>query len=287
MSFEEFMNSEIASKIDNFSGVCGIHIQSLDTPDSYSYNLNEVFPTASEIKLFVLTALLKKADLGDLDLGSKVTVTEQNKVGGSGLFKEFKDGAEFTLKDAAMAMTIVSDNTATNICIDALGGPEEVNSHIVDHGMKHTRLGGRIDLSNVSEDPSSLGVTTPYESVDFVRQLIGGQVLSKTGTALAFDILRRQQVADQFPRFLPYSIYAPELGIKQDLMLAHKTGYVPSVRTDVGYIKIREKSFVYGVLSKECADDSMYFDNEASVFAGEVGASLYRGVCEFSLPENH
>lgn len=279
LTFVDYLQTNVPARVAGFSGTAGLYIQQAGSNQTFAYNAQKSFPTASVIKVFILSALLSKVDSGDLQLDKRMTLTESNQVGGSGLFKDFDLGASFTLKDAAMAMMVISDNTATNICVDAVGGVDEVNSHIRGAALDVTRLGGRIELEGLSSDPASLGVTTPQESVDFLKRLLNGEILSENSTKLAEHILSRQQVADQFPRFLPYSIYAGDLGFDQSIYLAHKTGYVPSVRADIGYIKIFDQAFFFAVLSSDCVDNSMHFENEGTLFAGHIGKLLYEAVC--------
>lgn len=280
MTFVDYLEKHLPPFLASFSGTAGIYIREYSGSNYYAHKAEDIFPTASKIKTFILSSLLAKIDTKDLSLTDTVTISEHNKAGGSGIFKEFDLGARFTLKDAAYAMMIISDNTATNICIDAVGGVEEVNAHLSKNNLECTRLGGRVILEELSSQPSALGVSTPKESADFVGRLLKGEVLSSESTQIASEILFGQQCADQFPRFLPYTIYAEELGFEQSVNLAHKTGYVPSVRSDVGYIKIHGNEFLYSVFSKDCADDSMHFNNEGSIFAGRVGETLYHWVCE-------
>jgi beta-lactamase class A len=46
-----------------------------------------------------------------------------------------EEGLDLSLHDAAMLMIILSDNTATDICYDAIGGPSKVNEAMQRLGL--------------------------------------------------------------------------------------------------------------------------------------------------------
>jgi beta-lactamase class A len=54
----------------------------------------------------------------------------------------FTAGATFTLRDAAWMMEVVSDNTATDICLEAAGGVNAVNEVMRDLGIQGINLTG-------------------------------------------------------------------------------------------------------------------------------------------------
>lgn len=275
MSLTNALSPLISDLSEQFSGTAGVYIQDCSSGEIVSVNERTPFPTASEIKLFILTALIERYQDSLEKMGTVVSLGDFDRVLGSGILKELSNSVMLTLEDAAILMTALSDNTATNICISAAGGPGLVNDHCRLHGLVETRLGGFMDLGEIEDDPAKLGITTPFESVDFMRRLRNGEILNSEGTSMAMDILRTQQCADQFPRYMPYTIYSRDLNIESLVTMAHKTGYTPGVRTDVGEVVIRGRAFVYGVFTKGCADSSMHFENEGSVFAGKVGKILF------------
>ena len=58
-----------------------------------------------------------------------MTLTAADRTGGSSLLQYFSDGGSaFSLHDLAVPMIVQSDNTATNMLIDAVG-MDRVNAH--------------------------------------------------------------------------------------------------------------------------------------------------------------
>ena len=55
-------------------------------------------------------------DRGEVDLGRRITLAEDQKRLGTGILRYLEAGANFSLRDAAWVMEAVSDNSATDIC---------------------------------------------------------------------------------------------------------------------------------------------------------------------------
>src|SRR5438045_7464123 len=79
-------------------------------------NEDELFPSASVIKLPLVMTLYADAARGVLNLDESVAVGD--RVDGSGVLRHMRDIDRLSLRDLAMLAIIVSDNTATNRLIE-------------------------------------------------------------------------------------------------------------------------------------------------------------------------
>ena len=79
------MEERVARKIGKFAGVAGVAVKDLTGGQTLSVNGDEVFPTASTIKIHILTQLLAKAERGELDLDQTMRITSDIHVPGSGV----------------------------------------------------------------------------------------------------------------------------------------------------------------------------------------------------------
>lgn len=84
-------------------------------------DLEGLAPVGSIFKLFVLRAVVDAVAAGDLAWDDTVTVTDALKSLPSGTYQDEPDGTTHTVEEAALAMISVSDNTATDVLIDAVG----------------------------------------------------------------------------------------------------------------------------------------------------------------------
>ena len=125
---------------ETFSGVMGI--QFVDLTDGTRVGVNEqlVFPQGSAIKVPILIELFRQAETRPELLQQRQRVTAASRTAGSGVLGQFADGSsEIANEDLAVLMVVLSDNTATNLLIDAVG-MDAVSRTMASLGFPQTRL---------------------------------------------------------------------------------------------------------------------------------------------------
>lgn len=95
---------------------------------------DEVGPVGSVLKLYVLGALVEAVSRGDVGWDDLVTVEEGDVSLGAGQLKS-KVGGQVSLREAAKLMISISDNTATDVVMRAVGGRPAVEAVLADMGM--------------------------------------------------------------------------------------------------------------------------------------------------------
>ena len=108
---------DIAARVD---GVVGYSIVDLTSGERLGHLEGTTFPTASAIKLAIVYELFKQAAESKLRLDERVTLDRRQAVGGSGVLVEMGTPT-LSIRDYAVLMVTLSDNTATNVLIDRLG----------------------------------------------------------------------------------------------------------------------------------------------------------------------
>ena len=101
-----------------------------------------MFPTASTIKLAILYELFKQADAGKIKLDVPEALPAAARAGGSGLVGELT-APHLSLRDHAILMILISDNTSTNVLIDRLG-MQAIQARIDALGFTRTKLRRRM-----------------------------------------------------------------------------------------------------------------------------------------------
>lgn len=86
-----------------------------------AHGADEPAPLGSIFKLYVLLAVADAVEGGDLDWGTVLTVSPQNRSLPSGELQDAPDGTQVTVLEAATKMIEISDNTATDVLIQAVG----------------------------------------------------------------------------------------------------------------------------------------------------------------------
>ncbi|MFN8624190.1 MAG: serine hydrolase [Chloroflexota bacterium] len=186
------------------------------------HDADAVFETASIIKLGVLAVLCARADDGVVPLDGPVVVEEGDRAPGDGILRELSLPVTWTPRDLAVAMTVLSDNTATNTLLRVLG-VEAINAQLAAWGLAITRSRGPIR----PREPGApgIGVTTARECVELLDGLRLARFASAETSAWAMRVLEGQQDGRAMSRFLRWPARC-----------AHKTGTWSTYRHDVGVL---------------------------------------------------
>lgn len=230
------LDATIQAEAHNLDGVLGVQVVDLATNNSVSLNADEVFPTASTIKIAILAELFRQAEQGKLNLNDSYTLQASDLVGGSGISSSLTPGVtKLTLRDVAALMISVSDNSMTNVLIDRVG-MDNVNAFLDSLGLTHTRLRRKMmDVKAAAEGREN--VATPHEIAQLLEALYRGKVLNKQSTEDFFNLLSIHKES-YIPRALP-----------EDLRIANKPGELEGVRNDCGLIFTGKRPYILCVMS--------------------------------------
>ena len=134
------LRAELESVAARAPGIAGAQVIDLTTGERFGVNDTLTFPQGSAIKIPILIELFRAAGAGQLSLDDRLPVRKVDQAGGSGLLQNFGDGTSaLALRDLAMFMIVISDNTATNILIDRVG-MERVNQTMRELGVEPVKL---------------------------------------------------------------------------------------------------------------------------------------------------
>lgn len=267
-------NEKMAVLLKEASGRIGVSIHGIGTSFHYAWQEDELFSTASTMKLMVLGALLEKCQSGEEDLGRFITYRAEERVGGSGILCDLTPGLSLTVRDTAVLMIILSDNTATNMCIDLSGGVEAVNEHIFRLGVKGCSINRKL-ISDGSDD-RNLSDTSPRGFVDYLTAVRTGKALNEEYTKIFFDILRLQRYKDMFGRYLPLEDFFEEEDGGPYAVLMNKTGFMLGVRTDAGILVLPDgREYAYAVMINDSPDPSYALTNESAMLIAKIGQTFY------------
>lgn len=250
-------------------GVLGLRASRLDGSDVAAWRDDEPAPAASTIKLYLLVALLERVAARHASLDDEVVVRAGDRVTGSGVLKILAPGRAYPLRDLAMLMMAVSDNTATNLVLDVVG-LDAARASVARHDWTGTTLTGK--LQTVPRNPPSL--TTARDLHDAVSRLWRGELLPDGETAFARDVLRAQQFTDVLGRDLDFDPYATELG-ESPLWIASKGGAIRGTRNEVGVIGRGDDAFALAVTTRDCPDLRFHSGNAGERCVSRVARLVF------------
>lgn len=246
-------------------GVLGYSVLNLDTGERLSLRGDETFPTASLIKVPILVTLYDLAEKKELSLDDPLTVLKIDQVPGSGVLQFMHPGMTLSVHDAAALMTILSDNTATNLVLDKVA-IRRVWQKMEALGLPHTKVHSKtyLRITSVAMDSSvkyGLGVSTPNEMAHLFELLAQGKAVSPAADSSMLDILRSNADVELMQRTVE-GVGAP-----------HKTGATDSVRTECALFRLQSRVVACG-FTKQNTDTRWVVDNEAQVTLGRLGAAI-------------
>jgi beta-lactamase class A len=276
------IEARIAARFSSFAGRMGVAAIHLDTGETIAVNADERFPTASAIKTAVMVEVFHQVAAGRIRKDQLVTVTDEAKVGGSGVLHSLRAGGQHSVEDLLYLMIALSDNTATNMLI-ALVGTRAVDDRMVAYGLPHTRLyrptfrGGHPDVFPEEEREFGLGSSTPRETARLMETIARGKAVSKAASEEMAAILGKQQNYDMIPRLLPLDdkvTYAGKSG-QDDEKVADAAGVKGAVRVDSGIVTTGSGRYVVAIFTRRVKDMRWTVDNDAYVTGAEVSKMVF------------
>ena len=216
-------------------GVLGVAALDLTSGESFAINEDLVFPQGSAIKIPVLMEVWKQASEGAFTLGDKRPVPKSVMVAGSGVLQFFGDGtSELSIRDLAVLMIILSDNTATNILID-LVGMERINETMASLGLKHTRVQRRM-IDEAASARNDENLSTPYEAVEIMKILYNGSFLNREACDEMLEILKLPKGG------------GIKRGLPSGVAIAFKPGGIAGVATEWALVYAERRPFAVAVM---------------------------------------
>jgi beta-lactamase class A len=117
----------------------GIYIKCLETGEEITLNADKPMETMSVIKIPLMVEAFRQIGEGKFALTDRITLTDNAKRSGTGVIRSLDAGAQLTIRDLLTMMIIVSDNTATDLIYDKVGGPEAVTKLMATWGLSSIR----------------------------------------------------------------------------------------------------------------------------------------------------
>lgn len=203
------------------------------------------YPSASLIKLPIIYELYSNPKY---NLDEKIKIKLEDKTSGFGIIQHLHNGTELTLRDLALLMIILSDNTATNILID-ICTMESINTTAEKLGLNDTVLQRKM-MDATARKKGLDNFTSPVDMLKLLEILDTNEEI--------MSIMKKQLCNNKIPYFF-----------NNDIEFAHKTGDLFQVEHDVGIMFFEDRKIIAIVMTKD-------FDNRKEVeLNNQVGKILY------------
>ncbi len=263
------LSERIEPLIAKHQGTVCVAIKHLATGETFFHRTQEVVPTASLIKFPVMIEYYRQVDAGKLSGDRMVTLTQEDKVPGSGILTDhFANSSVLPLETINHLMIAFSDNTATNLVLDQIG-IANVAKTMQQLGLPETQIHSKVFRrdTSIAQDRSQkygLGSTTAADMLSLLEQLHGRKLVSPEASERMLAHLLSCDDKTKLLRFLPKEIKG-----------YHKTGAVNESRTDAGLFETPSGWIAMVCLTSENQDKSWGDSNAAEILCGRIAQETY------------
>ena len=161
--------------------------------------------SASIIKLFIMQVLLEEIKAGRLSWQETITMMAEDQVGGTGNLQAAEPGTSYSLEELALEMLIHSDNTATNLIIERLGGLSAVQAKIQALGYQDTRL-QRLMMDQAAIAEGRENFTSAREVGQLLAKLYQHKLVGQEQDQIFLDYLAQQKDRQGLVALLPQGV---------------------------------------------------------------------------------
>ena len=275
------LDLRVRSAIRDFHGKVYLYAKNLDTGRAYGLLQDDRVMTASTVKLPIMAGVFAIVQASKAAWTEELTLTEENRVSGSGVLSELSNGVKLPLRDVLHLMIVVSDNTATNMILDRFS-TDAINIELDKIGLRQTRSLRKIRGDGNDLKPPSgysaagklpgnqrfgIGVTTPREMADLLEKLERGEVVNASASKEMIAILLRQQYREGIAR---------RLG--DDTPVASKSGALDHLRSDVGIVYSKRGRIVMAITCAEIPAIDNSVDNPGVALIARLAEILIDGL---------
>jgi beta-lactamase class A len=297
----ERLEKEIARLAKEAQGVVGVGAIHLETGREVYLNKSVEFPMASTFKVPVAAKIFSLVDQGTVSLEDMVSVEAGDLRLGSGTLANLFDdpGVKLSVLNLMKLMLIISDNSATDLCVRVAGGTEAVTQYMRDIGIEGIRvdrptlglINDYLGIKGIEKDaripPEELiellkkippeeqkmaaeafnkdprDTTTPEGMALLLKKIWNREILSEESSALFLDIMKRCETGETRIRgILPPGTVAYD-----------KTGTIGGTLNDAGIISLPDNAGT--VIAAVYIKESKVDNEEREQVIAQISRALY------------
>src|SRR5258708_5065344 len=178
------LQEQVTALLKGFQGEAGVYVNNLRTGKTVALQADSLFPTASMIKVSILTGIMAKLETGELQYHQVMTYKDSLLYPGVDILGSFKDNERIELSKLMMLMLTMSDNTASLWLESLAGGGARLTAILDSLGFRDTRVNSRTGGRAANRRQYGWGPTTPREMVTLFEKIYTCGVYIPNATAL-------------------------------------------------------------------------------------------------------
>jgi beta-lactamase class A len=191
-----------------------------------SYRGDERFAMCSTFKLALSAAVLERVQAGEMSLDDVIAFGEADLLDYAPVAREHILEGQMTVGQMAEAISTLSDNTAANLLLNAIGGPETMTEFFRNHGDEVTRLDRNEPDLNENASGDERDTTSPAAMASLIQRLMFEEALNDSGREqLAAWAIANQTGGNRI-----------RAGIPEGWTVGDKTGSCGTAFNDIGIV---------------------------------------------------
>ncbi len=255
--------SRLAREVD---GDVGIYVRHLKTGRGAMIHADELFPTASMIKLPILATTFQRIHDGALAFDSVLVWDDSLRYGDDdGLVNNLKPGTPVPLNQVSLMMITTSDNAAALWLQALVGGGAAVNDWLHANGFDSTRVNSRTPDRRPNYEVYGWGQTTPREIAELLVRVREGRVASPAASLQMYRHLTRIHWNGEALSAIPPWV-----------QVASKQGSVDRSRSEAALVNGPSGDYVFSVITRNQRDTTYAAANQGYTLIRRVSALLWR-----------
>lgn len=164
-----------------------------------NYRAKERFPMMSTFKVLLCAAVLSRVDNGQEQLDRRIKYNQNDLIEYSPITEQhITDG--MTVGELCEATITMSDNTAANLLLTTIGGPQKLTEFLRKTGDKTSRLDRNEPTLNEALSGDERDTTTPEAMAKTLHELLTGKTLTASSQQQLMDWMIADKVAQPLLR---------------------------------------------------------------------------------------
>lgn len=258
------LQNQIQQLVTGFKGNIGVYVHDLKKNKVISVNGDTVFPSASMVKVPILTGIMRKIESGELSYHQPLIYKDSLLYEGEDILGSLKNNEKIELSKVMMLMLTMSDNTASLWLQTLAGKGNRINELMDSLGLLNTKVNSRTPGRESDRVQYGWGQTTPKEMATLFEKIVNGEVINAKASEKMLRLLSRNYWDEEAISEIP-----------ADVFIASKSGAVDASRSEVLFVNGKKSRYIFCVCTKNNVDKSWQSTNEAWVLTRKISRLLW------------
>lgn len=259
------LEKKLQALITGFRGDIGIYVHNLKNHRQVAIQADSIFPTASMVKIPILTGIMHKIEDSQLTYHQPLIYKDSLLYEGEDILGSFKNNEKIELSKVLMLMLTTSDNTASLWLQTLAGTGTRINELMDSLGLPNTRVNSRTPGRADQRNKWGWGQTTPREMGQLLEKIINHEVISYAASEKMLRLMSRNYWDEEAISRIP-----------ADVFIASKSGAVDASRSELLFVNGKKCRYVFCICTKNNQDRSWESTNEAWELTRKISELLWK-----------